>query len=102
MAYWLFFLKKNAMNKLKQMTIEELVAAEMAASVVRRTYEDKCMIYRGINLEEGSEDFLKCQELNNKLTTFNGIRHSIITEMEKRLLSISQQPTAKVRGLGKD
>ena len=38
-------------QKIGEMTLEELVAGEKAAATVRRIYEDKMVMYRGINYE---------------------------------------------------
>ena len=66
-------------------SFEELVAAEKAASVVRRAYEDKVMMMRGYG-EQGDE----MAELSKKLSLVNATRLKIINEMEKRLLEIEQ------------
>lgn len=67
------------------MTMEELVAAEKAATTVRRSYEDKMILYRGIDYNNIPADDL---ELSQKLSQVNAIRLGIIKEMEERLLSL--------------
>ena len=71
--------------KLQEMTMEELVAAEKAATTVRRSYEDKMILYRGIDYNNIPADDL---ELSQKLSQVNAIRLGIIKEMEERLLSL--------------
>lgn len=67
------------------MTMEELVAAEKAATIVRRSYEDKMILYRGIDYNNIPADDL---ELSQKLSQVNAIRLGIIKEMEERLISL--------------
>ena len=69
--------------KLEEMTLEELVAGEKAAVAVRRAYEDKVMMLRG-----GGEQSDEMGELAKKLSLVNATRLKIISELEKRLLSI--------------
>ena len=38
-------------KKIDKMTLEELVAGEKAAATVRRIYEDKMVMYRGIDYD---------------------------------------------------
>lgn len=71
--------------KIKEMTMEELVAAEKAATIVRRSYEDKMILYRGIDYNNIPADDL---ELSQKLSQVNAIRLGIIKEMEERLISL--------------
>lgn len=67
------------------MTMEELVATEKAATIVRRSYEDKMIMYRGIDYNNIPADDL---ELSQKLSIVNSIRLGIIKEMEERLISL--------------
>lgn len=85
----LTFLKKNIMKNIEKMTIEELVAGEKAATTVRRSYEDKMVMYRGsdYSMLEG-KDKEEYFELSQKLTQINAVRLKIINEMETRLLDI--------------
>lgn len=83
------FLKKDMANKIEKMSLEELVAGEKAATIVRRAHEDKMMMYRGIEYDSMSkkemEDF---SSLSQKLAQINAVRLRIINEMEARLLDI--------------
>lgn len=76
-------------KKIDKMTLEELVAGEKAAATVRRIYEDKMMMYRGVEYDSMSEkereDF---SSLSQKLAQINAVRLRIINEMEARLLDI--------------
>lgn len=76
-------------TNIKQWSIEELVAAEQAATITRRSYEDKMVMYRGVDYNEmrGSEkdEYLA---LSQKLAQVNAVRLRIINEMEARLLDI--------------
>lgn len=68
---------------------EQLVAAEKAATTVRRTYEDKMIMFRGVDYNNmrgaEKEEYL---ELSQKLAQVNAIRLKIINEMEKKLLKL--------------
>ena len=76
-------------KKLDKMTFEELVAGEKAASTVRRIYEDKMVMYRGIDYntmnDREREEYI---EMSQKLGQVNAVRLRIIKEMEARLLDI--------------
>lgn len=76
-------------KEINRMTLEELVAGEKAATIVRRAYEDKMVMYRGVDYNDmrGSEkdEYL---ELSQKLAQVNAVRLKIISEMETRLLDI--------------
>ena len=77
--------------KLKEMSFEELVAAEKAASIDRKHYEDQVMMYRGIDInnENLNENTRKeYSELSRKLSLVNSVRLKILNEMEKKLLNI--------------
>lgn len=78
--------------KISKMTPEELVAAEKCANVVRKNYEDKIIMYRGIDYDSGLTETEKktYSELSQKLARVNAIRLKIISEMETRLLSIDK------------
>lgn len=72
---------------LKEMSIVDLVAAEQAATTVRRKYEDKSVAARS-----GLSDTLLTHpeeiELSRKLMQFNSLKMKIIQEMEERLLTL--------------
>ena len=76
-------------KKIDKMTLEELVAGEKAASTVRRIYEDKMVMYRGIDYntmnDREREEYV---EMSQKLGQVNAVRLRIIKEMEARLLDI--------------
>lgn len=85
-----FFIKEiNMAIKIKNLNLEELVAGEKSATIVRRAYEDKMVMYRGIDYNDlrgdEKEEYL---ELSKKLAQINAIRLRIINEMETRLLDI--------------
>ncbi len=76
-------------NKIDKMTIEELVAGEKAAATVRRIYEDKMVMYRGIDYNSMNDrEKTEYTEMSQKLGQINAVRIRIINEMEARLLSI--------------
>lgn len=73
----------------KNMTIEELVAGEKAATVVRRYYEDRINMFRGIDIDSITEtERTEVSEMSQKLAFINSIRLKIIKEMETRLTGI--------------
>jgi len=76
-------------KKIDKMTLEELVAGEKAASTVRKFYEDKLMMYRGVDYNNmyprEKEEYT---EMSQKLGKMSAIRLRIINEMEARLLDI--------------
>ena len=76
-------------KKIDKMTLEELVAGEKAAETVRRIYEDKVVMYRGIDYD-AMNDMEKGEyvEMSQKLSQINAVRLRIINEMEARLLDI--------------
>lgn len=72
-----------------EMTLEELVAGEKAAATVRRIYEDKMVMYRGVDYESMSDkEMQEYIEMSQKLGQINSVRLRIINEMETRLLDI--------------
>lgn len=76
-------------KKIDKMTLEELVAGEKAAATVRRMYEDKMVMYRGIDYDSMNDmDKAEYTEMSQKLGQINAVRLRIINEMETRLLSI--------------
>ena len=78
-------------QKIDEMTFEELVAGEKAAATVRRIYEDKMVMYRGIDYDSMSDKERKEYiEMSQKLGQINSVRLRIINEMETRLLNIKQ------------
>lgn len=75
---------------IKSLNFEELVAAEKSANVVRKNYEDKMVMYRGIDYETYTEkERNEFSEFSQKLSLINSIRLRILDEMEKKLLNIS-------------
>ena len=75
--------------KIGSLNFEELVAAEKAANVVRKNYEDKVVVYHGLDYGTQNEKQQKdYSELSQKLSLVNAVRLSIINEMEKKLLDI--------------
>ena len=75
--------------RIKGMNFQELVAAENAATAVRKNYEDRVMMFRGIDYSSLKENEKKEQaELAQKLATVNAVRLKILAEMEKKLLTI--------------
>lgn len=85
----LTFLKKNMAKKIDKMTLEELVAGEKAAATVRRMYEDKMVMYRGIDYDAMNDrERVEYTEMSQKLGQINAVRLRIINEMETRLLDI--------------
>lgn len=76
-------------KKIDKMTFEELVAGEKAAATVRRIYEDKMVMYRGIDYDSMNDrERTEYAEMSQKLGQINAVRLRIITEMEARLLDI--------------
>lgn len=84
-----FLKKKNMAKKIDKMTLEELVAGEKAAATVRRIYEDKMVMYRGIDYDSMNDrERTEYAEMSQKLGQINAVRLRIINEMEARLLDI--------------
>lgn len=76
-------------KKIDKMTLEELVAGEKAAATVRRIYEDKMVMYRGIDYGSMNDrERAEYAEMSQKLGQINAVRLRIINEMETRLLGI--------------
>ena len=76
-------------KKIDKMTLEELVAGEKAAATVRRIYEDKMVMYRGIDYDTMNDrEREEYAEMSQKLGQINAVRLRIIGEMETRLLDI--------------
>ena len=76
-------------KKIDKMTLEELVAGEKAAATVRRIYEDKMVMYRGIYYDNMNDrERAEYAEMSQKLGQINAVRLRIINEMEARLLDI--------------
>jgi hypothetical protein len=76
-------------KKIDKMTLEELVAGEKAASTVRKIYEDKLMMYRGVDYDNMYDrEKEEYTEMSQKLGKMSAIRLRIINEMEARLLDI--------------
>ena len=77
-------------KKINGMTLEELVAGEKAATIVRRAYEDKMVMYRGVDYNDMRDNERgEYLELSQKLAQVNAVRLKIINEMETRLLDIA-------------
>ena len=77
------------MAKIKSLNFEQLVAAEKAANAVRKNYEDKVAMSRGIDYGNQSEKQQKeYAELSKRLSLVNAIRLKILNEMEKKLLNL--------------
>ena len=75
--------------KIKSLNFEELVAAEKAANAVRKNYEDKVAMSRGIDYGNQSEKQQKeYTELSKRLSLVNAIRLKLLNEMEKKLLNL--------------
>ena len=71
---------------IKDLTLEELVYAEKAATIVRRKYEDIAnTTYQGRTISENDTAFKEYRESSQKLSYFNSLRLKIIQEMENRL-----------------
>lgn len=76
-------------KKIDKMSLEELVAGEKAASTVRKIYEDKLMMYRGVDYDNMyAREKEEYTEMSQKLGQMSAIRLRIINEMEARLLDI--------------
>jgi capsule polysaccharide modification protein KpsS len=76
-------------TKIKSLSFEELVAAEKAANAVRKNYEDKVAMGRGIDYANQSEKQQKeYAELSQRLSFVNSVRLRILNEMEKKLLNL--------------
>jgi hypothetical protein len=76
-------------KEINGMTLEELVAGEKAATIVRRAYEDKMVMYRGVDYNDMRDNERgEYLELSQKLAQVNAVRLKIINEMETRLLDI--------------
>ena len=76
-------------TNIKGLNFEQLVAAEKAANVVRKNYEDKVAMSRGIDYDNRSEKQQReYAELSKKLSLVNSVRLKILNEMEKKLLSL--------------
>lgn len=77
-------------KNIEKMTLEELVAGEAAATTVRRAYEDKMVMYHGVDYGALYDDEKReYGELSQKLALINSVRLKIINEMESRLLEIA-------------
>jgi hypothetical protein len=77
--------------KIEEMTLEELVAGEKSANIVRKQYEDSAITLKSIDYHDerlNGTNSDKLKELSSKLALINSVRTKIINEMEKRLLSI--------------
>ena len=76
-------------TKIKSLNFEELVAAEKAANVVRKSYEDKIVMYRGIDYNTlTTDEQTNMKESSQKLGQINAIRLKVLAEMEKKLLNL--------------
>ena len=76
-------------TKIKSLKFEELVAAVNAANAVRKNYEDKVIMYRGIDYTSMTEsEKIEQAELSKKLAQVNAVRLKILAEMEKKLLNL--------------
>lgn len=77
-------------TKIKNLNFEQLVAAEKAANVVRKYYEDKTVMYRGIDYDSQLNDKQQKEysELSQKLALVNSVRLKIVSEMEKKILNL--------------
>ena len=76
-------------TKIKGLNFEQLVAAEKAANAVRKNYEDKVAMSRGVDYGNQSEKQQKeYTELSKRLSLVNAIRLKILNEMEKKLLNL--------------
>ena len=76
-------------TKIKSLNLEQLVAAEKAANAVRKNYEDKVAMGRGIDYDNQSEKQQKeYAELSRRLSLINAVRLKILNEMEKKLLNL--------------
>ena len=76
-------------TKIKTLNLEELVAAEKAANAVRKNYEDKIVMYRGIDyntLTESEQADMK--RSSQKIGQINAVRLKVLVEMEKKLLNL--------------
>lgn len=75
---------------LKSLDLQELAAAEQAANVVRKNYEDKIVMYRGVDYDMQMTEAQKKEfaELSQKLSLINGVRLNVLKEMERKLLDI--------------
>ena len=79
------------------MTINELVDAEKAATIVRRIYEDKGAVYNGKGYNDmPSAEKERYVQISQKLSKINSIRIKIINEMEERLMSIKDEQNEEV------
>ena len=75
--------------KIKSLNFEELVAAEKASNAVRKNYEDKIMMYRGVDYNSLTESEKKdLTETSQKLGQVNAVRLKVLAEMEKKLLNL--------------
>ena len=76
-------------TKIKSLNFEELVAAEKAANVVRKNYEDKIVMYRGIDYNTlTANEQTDMKESSQKLGQINSVRLKVLAEMEKKLLNL--------------
>lgn len=75
-------------TKIKSLNFKELVAAEKAASAVRRNYEDKVVMFRSIYDSVTESEKREQAELSQKLGQVNAVRLKILAEMEKKLLNL--------------
>jgi len=76
-------------TKIKGLNFEQLVAAEKAANAVRKNYEDKVAMSRGIDYDSQNEKQQKeYAELSRRLSLVNAVRLKILNEMEKKLLNL--------------
>ena len=91
-SYVTFLEREDKMKSLDKMSLEELCAAEQAAAIVRKHYEDKSATYRGVSYSdiENDKDYDTYKELSAKLAYFNAFRLKIIREMEDRLIQINE------------
>ena len=74
--------------ELEKLTMEELIAYEKAAELVRHKYEDLGNVYRGVRVDENDPRFPECNRILSSFSRYNSIHNKIIEEMEKHLSEI--------------
>ena len=71
---------------INEMTMVELNAGLEAATALRKHYEDKIILYRGVRL--AASDNQELDTMNQKLAKVNSVRINLLAEIEDRLLDI--------------
>ena len=72
---------------INEMTLTELNAGLESATALRKHYEDKIVLYRGLEYLTMRET-TELDTMTQKLATINSVRLNLLAEIERRLLDI--------------